>query len=85
MMERTSKRNFAEILRDEMFMRDRISEILRQSAKTVPEIAQELDCPSDEVILWLMGMRRYGLVEELPKSKSDDYYKYKLRQREEQC
>ena len=84
-MERTSKRNLAEILRDEMYMRDRISIILRQSPKTVPEIAVELGCPSDEVILWLMGMRRYGLVEELPKSKSDDYYKYKLRQREEQC
>jgi hypothetical protein len=42
-MEITPKRDFAEILRDELYMRDRIAGILRQSPKTIPEIAEDLD------------------------------------------
>jgi hypothetical protein len=84
-MERMNKRNYSEILRDEMYMRDRITAVLRQSPKTIPEIAGELGHPSDEVMIWLMGMRRSGLIAEMPKGKVDDYYKYKLRDQNESC
>lgn len=71
-------RDLAEVLRDEMVMRDRIVAILREGPKTVPDVAVELGFPSREVTLWMMAMRRYGLIEELAKDRADDYYQYKL-------
>ncbi|MGA9049487.1 MAG: MarR family transcriptional regulator [Dehalococcoidia bacterium] len=82
-MERKAARNDAEVLRDEMYMRDRIIGILAKGPKTISEIAGELGYPSDEVLKWVMAMRRYGVITELPKARADDYYRYKLREQEE--
>jgi predicted Rossmann fold nucleotide-binding protein DprA/Smf involved in DNA uptake len=84
-MERTEARNLAEILRDEMYMRGRITDILSDGPKTISEIAEKLGYPADEVLKWVMGMRRYGLIIEMPKARADDYYQYKLRDQEEKC
>lgn len=84
-MERKIVRNRAEVLRDEMYMCDRIKGILAQGPKTLSEIAADLGYPSDDVVKWVMGMRRYGQVIELPKSRADDYYQYKLREQDEKC
>jgi hypothetical protein len=81
-MERKASRNLGEVLRDEMYMRDRIMKILAAGPKTISGIADELGYPSDEVLRWVMGMRRYGLVTELPKARADDYYQYKLKDQE---
>jgi predicted transcriptional regulator len=78
-MEKKSPRYLAEILRDEMCMRDRITDVLEKEPKTILEIAEELNSPSSEVMQWVMGMRRYGIVIEMPKDRADDYYKYQLR------
>ena len=78
-MEKKSPRDLAEILRDEMVMRDKITGVLEEEPKTVPEIADELNLPSSEVMQWVMSMRRYGKVIEMPKDRADDYYKYQLR------
>ena len=79
-MEKKEPRNPAEIMRDEMLIKDKIVSILRESARTIPEIAAALDIPSREVVLYVMAMRRYGKIEELPKSRMDDYYQYQLKQ-----
>lgn len=71
-----SARPLADVLRDEMVMRDRILAQLRQGPKTIPELAEALGFPSREVTLWVMAMRRYGALEELPKPKADDYFRY---------
>jgi predicted Rossmann fold nucleotide-binding protein DprA/Smf involved in DNA uptake len=84
-MERTESRDLAEILRDEMYMRGQITDILSGGPKTISEIAQKLGYPSDEVLKWIMGMRRYGLIIEMPKARADDYYQYKLRDQEGKC
>lgn len=76
-MEPAGVRSLADILRDEMVMRDRIAAALREGPLTIPEIAEVLSAPVREVTLWLMAMRRYGRIEELPKGKADDYYRYK--------
>jgi predicted transcriptional regulator len=68
----------AEVLRDEMIMRDRIAAILREEPKTIPELAELLGAPAREVTQWVMAMRRYGSLEEMPKPKMDDYFRYKL-------
>jgi hypothetical protein len=84
-MERTEARNLAEILRDEMYMRGQITDILSDGPKMISEIAEKCGYPSDEVLKWIMGMRRYGLIIEMPKARADDYYRYKLRDQEEKC
>ena len=72
------KRDLGEVIRDEMVMKDRIVSLLREEAKTIPEIAEALACPVREVAFWVMAMRRYGSLEELPKAKADDYFRYRL-------
>jgi hypothetical protein len=77
-MENRKVRDLCEVLRDEMVMRPKIAVLLREGPKTIPEIAEALDCPGHEVALWVMAMRRYGSVGELPKAKADDYFRYRL-------
>jgi len=71
-------RNLGEILRDEMVERDRVAAFLRGGPKTLPQIAEALGSPSYEVTKWVMAMRRYGRVRDLPKARADDYYRYEL-------
>ena len=70
------RRDPSEVMRDEMIMKDRIASLLREGPRTIPEIADALRCPAREVTLWVMALRRYGVLEELPKAKADDYYRY---------
>lgn len=75
-MKRKTMRNLAEVLRDEMYMKNRLIDVLKEKPKTIPEIASELDCPPSEVTMWVMALRRYGSVVDLPKERADDYYRY---------
>lgn len=77
-MNNGAPRALVEVLRDEMIMRDRIADVLGDGPKTIPEIAALLEAPSREVTQWVMAMRRYGRLEEMPKPKADDYFQYKL-------
>jgi predicted Rossmann fold nucleotide-binding protein DprA/Smf involved in DNA uptake len=70
------RRDSSEVMRDEMVMKGKIVSILREEPRTIPEIADALGCPAREVTLWVMALRRYGALEELPKAKADDYYRY---------
>lgn len=72
------RRDPSEVMRDEMLMKEKIASLLREGPRTIPEIAIALDCPDREVTLWVMALRRYGTLEEIPKPKADDYYRYKL-------
>ena len=77
-MEKPALRDLREIMRDEMVQRDRIIAVLREGPKTLPEIAEAIEEPVYEVTIWVMGMRRYGRIEALPKGRADDYYQYGL-------
>ena len=77
-VKRKTQRNLAEILRDGMYFQDRVAASLKEGPKTISEIAQVLNYPPAEVIEWVMMLRRYGKIAELPKSRADDYYQYKL-------
>ena len=46
-------------------MRARILELLGSGPLTVPELAAAMDCPTHEVLFWVMGMRRYGRLREV--------------------
>ncbi|GAB4231743.1 MAG: hypothetical protein OHK0028_06870 [Deltaproteobacteria bacterium] len=71
-------RDPSEVMRDEVLMREKITSLLREGPRTIPEIADTMGSPAREVTLWVMALRRYGALEELPKPKADDYYRYKL-------
>jgi hypothetical protein len=68
----------AEVMRDEMAMRGRIVAALREGPLTIPDLAAALGDPVPEVTFWVMALRRYGVLEELPKPKAEDYYRYRL-------
>jgi hypothetical protein len=64
-----------EVIREEPLMHRPILDALAGGPLTVPEIAAAIGRPSPEVLYWVMGMRRYGLIRELP-DPEDDYFKY---------
>ena len=81
-MEKRKVRDHGETLRDEMLIKDEIFKQLQAGPLTIPDLSQNLKLPSNEVVRILMAMRRYGSVEELPKSRKEDYFKYQLKQDE---
>ena len=72
----TMNRDIREVVRDEPVMRPRILAALRDGPLTVPEIACAIAAPSHEVVLWVMGMRRYGWVAEIKGETVDGYFRY---------
>lgn len=75
-----TSRDVREIVREEPLMRRRILEVLAEGPRTVPEVAAAIDAPSDEVMFWMMGMRKYGyLVEQ--ELTDDGYYRYRAVER----
>ncbi len=67
-----------EAMRDEMVMRDKIAAVLGAGPKTVPEVAEALAQPADRVVLWMMAMRRYGLLAETGRPDENGYFAYAL-------
>ncbi len=65
-----------EVIREEMLMHQPILEALADGPLTVPEIATALDRPTDEVVYWVMGMRRYGHLVEIEDADDDGYFRY---------
>lgn len=78
MIGRVVQRDLGEVLRDEFLRRERLVEVLRSGPRTIPELARVLEAPAAEVSKWVMAMRRYGRVRDLPKAREDDYYRYEL-------
>jgi predicted transcriptional regulator len=83
MMEKSEMRNLNEVLRDEMLMHKLIYDLLKTKPMAIPELAQALDKPGWEITVWVMSMRRYGMIKELPKSRSDDYFQYAILSEEQ--
>jgi hypothetical protein len=72
----TLNRPLREVIREEPIMRTRILELLRAEPQTVPELAAAMDCPTHEVLFWIMGMRRYGRVREVKGVTDEGYFRY---------
>ena len=69
-------REIREVVREEPVMRARILEALHDGPHTVPEIAEAIGAPTHEVVLWVMGMRRYGWLAEVKAPPVDGYFQY---------
>jgi biotin operon repressor len=49
---------------------------ITDAAKTIPEIARATDMASSQVLLYIAGLKKYGIVVE--SEKDGDYFKYRL-------
>jgi predicted Rossmann fold nucleotide-binding protein DprA/Smf involved in DNA uptake len=72
----TTLRDPREIIREEPMMHSPILAALRSGPLTVPEIAGQIGHPANEVLFWVMGMRRYGHVVEVPDPTDEGYFRY---------
>jgi hypothetical protein len=72
----TILRDPREIIREEPGMHAPILAALKDGPLTVPEIAEIIAHPSDEVLFWVMGMRRYGHVIEVEDATDEGYFRY---------
>ncbi len=70
-------RDTREIIREEPLHRTAILDALAGEPHTVPEIAAAIGEPEREVMFWVMGMRKYGRLAELPEVTADGYYRFK--------
>jgi len=62
-------------MREEMFMHQPILDAVAGGPATIPRIAERIDAPAHEVVYWVMGMRRFGLLVEHPED-DDGYFSY---------
>ncbi len=76
-------RSTREIIRDEQFMRGRILKVLESGPQTIPQIAKAVGKPSNEVVFWVMGLRKYGWIAEIKEVDDDGYFTYQAIPREE--
>jgi len=79
-MEKRGLRGFTEVMRDEMIVRDKIVDLLKQEPKTIPQIAEILGHPSREVVIWMMAMWRYSTIEETGRADAEGFYQYRLKE-----
>ena len=54
----------------------KIREQLQSGPKTVPEIADNIQMSPAQVLRYISGLKKYGIVVE--GTKEDDYFKYEL-------
>lgn len=71
-----------EVIREEMSMQSAIRAALADGPLRVPQIAAVLGRPAEEVVYWVMGMRRYGHVVELPDDDDEGWFPYALTTKE---
>ena len=77
----TVSREVREVVREEMVMHGRILDALKEGPRTVPEIAEAIGCPTHEVVVCVMGMRRYGWMSAVKGSAGVGYFRYQAEER----
>jgi hypothetical protein len=70
-------RDAREVIREEPAMHAPILAALAEGELTVPELADRIGHPREEVMFWVMGMRRYGLLAETGDPDDDGYFPYR--------
>ena len=52
---------------------------LKEGEKTVPQLAEELNLPKDEILFQLMTLQKYGFVVTGEIDDMDEYFYYKIK------
>ena len=73
---RTWVENAKKSIKDQNQIIKQIKTQIAETAKTIPEIAMETGMSTSLVLLYIAGLKKYGLVVEA--EKDGDYFKYCL-------
>ena len=65
-----------EVIREEPSMHRPILDAVAGGPLTIPAIAGAIGKPAEEVVYWVMGMRRYGQLVEQPEPDDEGYFLY---------
>ncbi len=60
-------------------MKKALLSALKESPKTIPQLAEILQLPKDEVMFNLMSLLKYGFVEAGEIDDKDEYFYYKIK------
>lgn len=66
------------IVKEQNKIKDAIRNILKDSPKTVPEIADRASLPTDKVMWFVASMKKYGEI--LEGEKKGEYFEYRLNE-----
>jgi len=58
--------------------RKTLRDALKSGPKTVPELTRQLDLPSENVMWYVMALKRYGEIVEV--GRAGDYLRYALKE-----
>lgn len=72
----TPLRDPREVIREEPLMHAPILAAVADQPLTIAGIAERLSRPTQEVVYWVMGMRRYGLLVEGPEADDDGFFTF---------
>jgi hypothetical protein len=75
-------RDVREIIREEPLRRREILKVLGEGQMTVPEIAEAISAPTNETMYWVMGMRKYRWLAEVPDATDDGFFPYRAIERQ---
>ena len=53
-----------ELLKEQKRIQKEICQVMRDTPKTVPEVAEAVDMPTNEVLWYIASFKKYGLVVE---------------------
>jgi len=77
---REERRTWVENARKSISAQNQIIKLIKaqitEAAKTIPEIARATDMSTSVVLLYIAGLKKYGIVVEA--DKDGDYFKYGL-------
>ena len=73
-------REVREVVRDEPLVRRRLLQLLEAGPLTVPELAAASGHPANEVVIWVMGLRKYGDVT-VGEQTPEGYFSYAAAKR----
>ena len=65
-----------EVIREESLMHQPVFAAVADGPATIPQIAERIGHPAHEVVYWVMGMRRFGLLVESAEADDDGYFSY---------
>ena len=77
----TADRDVREIIREGPLRRREILRALQDGPLTVPEIAEAIGAPTHETMYWVMDMRKYGWVAEVPEPNDEGLFSYRAIER----
>ncbi len=74
-------RDVREVIREGPLWRQKILQVLQDGPHTVKEVAQAIGAPAHETIYWVMDLRKYGWIAELPDPDDEGLFSYQAIER----